>query len=95
MATKKVHIDILAKDKTRAALRGAQKGINNLKNSVFSLKSALIGIGVGATVKSFITVGSEIEKLQVSLKGPGDFVTFSDKKVEKILDIPEQSMYNI
>ena len=27
----------------------------------------------------------EIEKLQVSLKGPGDFVTNSDKKVEKIL----------
>ena len=27
----------------------------------------------------------EIEKLQVSVKGPGDFVTASDKKVEKIL----------
>ena len=27
----------------------------------------------------------EIEKLQVSLKGPGDFVTASDKKVEKII----------
>ena len=27
----------------------------------------------------------EIEKLQVSLKGPGDFVTASDKKAEKIL----------
>ena len=27
----------------------------------------------------------EIEKLQVSLKGPGNFVTVSDKKVEKIL----------
>ena len=27
----------------------------------------------------------EIENLQVSLKGPGDFVTVSDKKVEKIL----------
>ena len=27
----------------------------------------------------------EIEKLQVSVKGPGDFVTTSDKKVEKIL----------
>ena len=27
----------------------------------------------------------EIEKLQVSLKGPGDFVTVSDKKVEKVL----------
>ena len=27
----------------------------------------------------------EIEKLQVSIKGPGDFVSASDKKVEKIL----------
>ena len=27
----------------------------------------------------------EIENLQVSLKGPGDFVTNCDKKVEKIL----------
>ena len=27
----------------------------------------------------------EVEKLQVSLKGPGDFVSASDKKVEKIL----------
>ena len=27
----------------------------------------------------------EIENLQVSVKGPGDFVTMSDKKVEKIL----------
>ena len=27
----------------------------------------------------------EVEKLQVSVKGPGDFVTITDKKVEKIL----------
>ena len=27
----------------------------------------------------------EVEKLQVSQKGPGDFVTASDKKVEKIV----------
>ena len=27
----------------------------------------------------------EIENLQISVKGPGDFVTVSDKKVEKIL----------
>ena len=27
----------------------------------------------------------EIEKLQISEKGPGDFVTVSDKRVEKII----------
>ncbi len=35
--------------------------------------------------KTLIRDFGEIEKLQVSLKGPGDFVTVSDKKVEKIL----------
>ena len=35
--------------------------------------------------KTLIRDFGEIEKLQVSLKGPGDYVTASDKKVEKIL----------
>ena len=35
--------------------------------------------------KTLIRDFGEIEKLQVSLKGPGDFVTNCDKKVEKIL----------
>ena len=35
--------------------------------------------------KSLIRDFGEVEKLQVSLKGPGDFVTLSDKKVEEVL----------
>ncbi len=35
--------------------------------------------------KTLIRDFGEIEKLQVSVKGPGDFVTNSDKKVEQIL----------
>ena len=35
--------------------------------------------------KPLIRDFGEVEKLQVSLKGPGDFVTASDKKIEKIL----------
>ena len=35
--------------------------------------------------KTLIRDFGEIEKLQVSLKGPGDFVSNSDKKVEEIL----------
>ena len=37
------------------------------------------------SAKILIRDFGEIEKLQVSVKGPGDFVTTSDKKVEKIL----------
>ena len=35
--------------------------------------------------KTLIRDFGEIEKLQVSEKGPGDFVTASDKRVEKII----------
>ena len=52
------------------------------------LSSANINVIVKAcrkAAKVLIRDFGEIEKLQVSVKGPGDFVTASDKKVEKIL----------
>jgi len=52
------------------------------------LNSANINIMVKAcrkAAKILIRDFGEIEKLQVSLKGPGDYVTASDKKVEKII----------
>jgi len=52
------------------------------------LNSANINVIVKACRKAskiLIRDFGEIEKLQVSLKGPGDFVTASDKKVETIL----------
>ena len=35
--------------------------------------------------KTLIRDFGEVEKLQVSVKGPGDFVSVTDKKVEKVL----------
>ena len=52
------------------------------------LNSAIINVMIKACRKAskvLIRDFGEIENLQVSLKGPGDFVTLSDKKVEKIL----------
>ena len=52
------------------------------------LSSANVNVIVKAcrkACKNLIRDFGEIEKLQVSIKGPGDFVTVSDKKVEKIL----------
>ncbi len=52
------------------------------------LTSANINVLINAcrkAAKTLIRDFGEIEKLQVSLKGPGDFVTASDKKVEEIL----------
>ena len=68
MATKNVNIDIIAKDKTRQAMSSATKGVDGLKSSVFNLKNALVGLGAGVAIKSFIDVGKQVESLQIRLK---------------------------
>ena len=68
MATKKVNIYIIAKDKTRMAMQTATKGVNNLKNSVFNLKVAFAALGGGLVARSFVNTARDIERLQVRLK---------------------------
>ena len=54
MTTKKLNIDILARDKSKQALSQVQTRLGNLKKSVFSLRSAFVGLGAGLVVKSFV-----------------------------------------
>jgi hypothetical protein len=58
-------LNILAKDKTKAALTGVRNGLNNLRTAVFSLQSAIVGIGGGLAIRSLVKVGSEVEDLGV------------------------------
>jgi len=68
MANQKLNIDIIAKDKSKQAFNGIRGGLASLKNAVFSLKGAFIGLGAGLVTKSFISTGRSIEDLQVRLK---------------------------
>ena len=68
MATKKVNIDIIAKDKSKQALRGVQGNLDGVKKSIFNVRNALVGLGAGLAIKSFIDVGKQVESLQVRLK---------------------------
>jgi len=68
MATKKVNIDIVAKDKSKQALKSVRGNLDSVKKSVFNLKNALIGIGGVAVIKSIVNTGIEIENLKVRLK---------------------------
>jgi ElaB/YqjD/DUF883 family membrane-anchored ribosome-binding protein len=68
MSTKRLNIDILAKDKSRQALKQVQGNLNETKQSVVNLKNALVGLGVGAVLKSFVDVGKEIESLNIRFK---------------------------
>ena len=43
--TRKLNIDILAKDKTKQAFESVRKQTDKTKQSFFSLKNVLIGIG--------------------------------------------------
>ena len=61
-------INILAKDKTKQAFNGIRGRLQNLKDSVISVKGAIVGIGAGLVVKSFVNVGKNVEDLQVRLK---------------------------
>ena len=68
MATKQVNIDIIAKDKTRQAMKSATKGINRVKDSVFNLRNALLGLGAGFVAKGFLDTAREVERLRVRFK---------------------------
>ena len=68
MASKQVNIDIIAKDKTRMAMQSATGNVEKLKSSIFNLKNALIGLGAGVAIKSFVDVGKQVESLQIRLK---------------------------
>ena len=56
-------LNILAKDKTRAAFNGVRAGLANLRSAVFSVQSALVGIGGGLVIRSLVSVGSQVENL--------------------------------
>ena len=68
MATKKLNIDIIAKDKSKQALNNVQNNLEKTKTSVLNLRNALVGLGVGAVVKGFIDVGAEVQNLQIRFK---------------------------
>ena len=66
--TRKLNIDIIAKDKSRQALKQVQGNLDNTKKSILNVKNALIGLGVGIAARSIINVGKEVENLQVRFK---------------------------
>jgi len=64
----KLNIDIVARDKSKQALNGVQKSLGRLKNSVFNLRNAFIGLGAGLVLRGIINAGMQIEELGVQLE---------------------------
>jgi hypothetical protein len=68
MANQKLFIDIIANDKTKQAFGNLEKGLGKLKQSVFNLKNAFIGLGAGMVIRNLVNTGKEIENLRTRLK---------------------------
>ena len=68
MATKKVNIDIIARDKSKSALKSVRGSLDKLRSSVFNVKNALAGLGAGLVIRNLVKTGMEIESLKVRLK---------------------------
>ena len=64
----KLLIDIIANDKSKQALNGVQKGLARLKNSVFNLRNAFLGLGAGLVVRNLVNTGKQLENLRTRLK---------------------------
>jgi len=68
MANSKLFIDIVARDKATKALSGLQQGLGRLRQSVFNLKNAFLGLGAGLVVRNLVNTGKEVENLRTRLK---------------------------
>ena len=68
MANQKLQIDIIARDKSKQALGMVQKSLGRLRQSVFNLQNAFIGLGAGLVVRNLVNTGKNLENLRVRLK---------------------------
>ena len=68
MATQKLKIDIVAKDRSKQALNNLQAGLARVKKSVFNLRNAFIGLGAGLAIRGIVNAGIQVEMLGVQLK---------------------------
>ena len=66
--TQRLNIDIVARDKSKRALTTLQGSLGRLKQSIFNVRNAFIGLCAGLVVRNIINTGKQIESLQVRLK---------------------------
>lgn len=82
--TRKLNIDILARDKTVRAFNSVNRGLGNVKRNVFNLRNALIGIGGAAVLKGFFDAGVQIENLGVQLNALFGSAQKGQKALEQV-----------
>ena len=68
MASQKLFIDIVARDKATKGLTALRGGLAKVRGAVFNLQNAFIGLGAGLAIRNLVNTGKEIENLRTRLK---------------------------
>lgn len=68
MAQERLQIRLDAIDNTKRAFTGLKGSLSSVKESLFSLRSALVGLGAGLAVRSIVNVGKQVENLNLRFK---------------------------
>ena len=95
MANQKLLIDIIANDKTKQALSGVQKGLARVRQSVFNLRNAFIGLGAGVVIKGFIDAGIQIENLEVQLNALFGSAREGKKALKEVTDFASGTPFEL
>ena len=90
-----LNINITARDRTKQAFKGIRGGLASLKNAVFSLKGAFVGLGTGLVIKSFVDTGRSVEDLQVRLKALFGSTQEGAKAFEVMSDFASQVPFSL
>ena len=88
-------LNILARDKTKQALAGVRAGLNNLRSAVFSVQSAILGIGSGLAVKSILDVGANVEQLRLRFAFLFKGVQEGDKAFKGLIDFASRVPFTL
>ena len=95
MATKKVNIDIIAKDKSKQALKGVQSNLDRVKSSAGKLKAALVAIGGALVVREVLRVTAEFEDLRDSLKSVTGSAEAGKQAFDFISDFATRTQFSV
>jgi hypothetical protein len=95
MANQKLNIDIVARDKSKQALNNVQGNLSKVKQSVFNLRNAFIGLGAGVVIKGFVDAGIQIENLGVQLKALFGSAREGKKALKEVTDFASGTPFEL
>jgi hypothetical protein len=91
----KLNIDIVAKDRSKQALNNVQSNLSKVKQSVFNLRNAFIGLGAGVVIKGFVDAGIQIENLGVQLKALFGSAREGKKALKEVTDFASGTPFEL